>query len=241
MVWLALGLAALFFGLAFLISTETALRRTSGADRWTADEKAAFDVAGYVKLWRRFHFVLAAVLVALAAVAAAGIQEVGAAIGLLPLLGYTGLIVAFRKFMPRREQTGLLVAGATMALTTVGVGILLFAGSRPSVTSADGEGLHISGMYGPELGWSELQSCTALPLDSLPEIRRRVHGFADGVRRKGRFSTAEGERVTLLLDGTEGACVRIVPVAGPVIYLGVADRLAADSLAAAWETLRTAP
>jgi hypothetical protein len=35
--------------------------------------------------------------------------------------------------------------------------------------------------------------------------------------------------------------VRIVPVAGPVIYLGVADRLAADSLAAAWETLRTAP
>lgn len=241
MVWLALGLAALFFGLAFLISDETALSRTSGAERWTAEEKAAFDVAGYVTLWRRFHFVLAAVLAAIAAVAAAGMPHVGSAIGLLPLVGYTGLIVAFRKFMPRREQTGLVVAGATLALTTVGVGILLFAGSRPSVASADGVGLHISGMYGPELAWSELQSCTALPLDSLPSIRRRVHGFADGLRRKGRFSTAEGERVTLLLDGTEGALVRIVPVAGPVIYLGVADALAADSLAAAWETLRTAP
>jgi len=245
MAVLSLALGALYAALAFLIGPQSALSRLSGADRWTPEERAAFDGASFASVWRRFHFALAALHAAAAAVALtafAGHPAAGVgfsiAIGAVPVFGYAALVWTMRRWMPARERPVLAVSAAVLGLTGVGVVVLLAAGFRENRANADAHGVRISGMYGPEFRWDELQSVTALPLDSLPPVRHRVHGFSDGVRRKGRFSTADGGRVTLLLDGSERALVRFVPVEGPPVFLGMPSRQAADSCAAAWERWR---
>lgn len=151
------------------------------------------------------------------------------AIGVVPVFMYAVLVWTMRRWMPVRERPVLAVAACVLSLTGVGVAVLLAAGARENRVTADAQGVRISGMYGREFRWNELKSVTALPLESLPPVRHRVHGFSDGVRRKGRFSTAGGGRVTLLLDGSEQALVRFVPVEGPPVFLGMPSHQAADS------------
>ena len=242
MAVLSLALGALYAALAFLIGPQTALARLSGAHRWTPEERAAFDGAAFASVWRRFHFGLAALHAAAAAVALTALADHPAAgtgfsiaIGVIPVFGYAVLVWAMRRWMPARERPVLAVAACVLGLTGAGVAVLLAAGARENQATADAQGVRISGMYGREFRWDELRSVTALPVDSLPPVHHRVHGFSDGVRRKGRFSTAGGGRVTLLLDGSEKALVRFVPVEGPPVFLGMPSHQAADSCVRAWE------
>jgi len=89
---------------------------------------------------------------------------------------------------------------ALLALTTVGVGVLMYFSSRPAEYLVGEDSFRISGMYGEEIRYENITSITLE--EELPPIQMKTNGSDLGEIKKGYFRAEELGRIKLFLDAS---------------------------------------
>ncbi len=86
----------------------------------------------------------------------------------------------------RRLRRSATIAGVATAAVAAVVAVLLYAQSRPPVTSVTGQEFSVaSGLYAARVPLAQIVSLTLEP--ELPRVLRRTNGFAMGATLRGHF------------------------------------------------------
>lgn len=229
MLYLILGLSALFLGVGFLINEKNASSLLSGYNMMSSEEQAAFDLKGYLKAFRSFHIFMAISfsLFGLAALYSLGENAAGMFLGIYPILAYLYFILRSRKYYGPNQKNTVKWASALLVAVLIGVVGLFTYGFQESKMEFQEEVLLINGMYGIELRAEQVESFHLV--DSLPRIRYRMNGFSSGEVQRGYYKTDDGEKVRLLLNSSDRPALLIIPHSGyKTYYVGTGGNAQAD-------------
>jgi hypothetical protein len=140
----------------------------------------------------------------------------GVFIGLYPIAAYLWFVWRSRQFtggaFGQSQRAGMWLLGATLLL----VGGLLWLGYRTDTLRVSNSALKISGLYSKTLPAATIKSVELVA--ELPKIESKNNGFALGTIKKGRFVTAAGEEVKLVLNVTQPPFLLITTTDGRKIY-----------------------
>jgi hypothetical protein len=200
MLYLILGLGALFFGLGWMITPKNAHWLLNGYKDLTEEEQAAFDLQGLLSFQKRFHLFFGAIFILVGAglLFAFGEEVAITFVGLAPILAYLYFIVETRKFWPLRKQKQLKWVIYLLTGTFVLLSLLFTYGNDPAELQWDEKGLKWNGMYGEEFPREEIASLALV--DSLPTIRFKTNGYAVGNHYQGHFRTRNRQKIKLYVE-----------------------------------------
>lgn len=92
---------------------------------------------------------------------------------------------------------GLVLILSLVAATVVLPALLLIFGSRDTEISFSDSAMKLSGMYGLDVEFNDIQSVDTLTM--LPEIKSRTNGYASGKLLKGHFRLNDQSKVLLFI------------------------------------------
>jgi len=221
LLFLPFFLAILFGGIGRLIHQGNAATWLNGYNTLSPEEQAAFDLTGYLKLQRRFFDGLAMGLFLWGLIgglvfsrltpipeAMADLYRLWSAPVTLfwTLGGLAWFTWRYRDRLPSPPGLRWLAPGVLLGALIL-VSVLMWAGDRPSELSVHPDGLRISGMYSTDLPWETIASIDTVA--TVPPIRFKINGFADGFSAKGYFKTKSGTKVKLFVRHNEKPILRI--------------------------------
>ncbi len=219
---LVFGLGIFFLLLPFLLNEKTARYLLAGYNTMSEKEREAFDLKGYLKLFRKFHFFMGLSFIVLGVLLLEFVGEnaLGIFLGLYPILAYIWFLIKSQRFQnsaSKRNKWAL----AVMLLTLLGVLFLFVYGFRENKIELIDEKLVISGMYGVELPLDKLEKLELR--EDLPLIDRRMNGFNSGAVKRGIFREESGAKLRLLIGGKQKQLIYIKPQSGYPIYYSAAE------------------
>lgn len=225
MLYLIIGMSLLFLVLAFAVNTNNARYLLSGYNTMTEEERANFDLKGFLKQFKSFHIFLGLSFGILGSLLFYqwGQNVVGWFLGLFPMLAYLVFIIRARRFDQNPPRYSYWAIGALL-VCIIGVSTLLIYGDQNIDFVVQDQKVHISGMYGAEFEIDDIQSFRLV--DDLPPISSRVNGFAMDPVFKGYFRTKAGDRVKLLVLSKASPLLYIQLKNGEKIYYVPEDRSA---------------
>jgi hypothetical protein len=221
MIYLIVGLGVLFASLSFILNQKNAKYLLSGYNTMSSAERASFPLERFLRFFKRFHLFLGASFVALGAALYYFVDEgtAGMFIGIYPILAYMYFIWQSGSYQSRQNNSKNINRWALgiLGIVLVFVVALSWMGRKEDRIYWEAETLTISGMYGTKLAAAEITSMDLVP--ELPAIDRKKHGFGLGQQYKGRFKTAEGEEVLLVLNSMQRPFIKITRSSGiPIFY-----------------------
>jgi len=199
MIYLVLGLGALFVGLGYLITEKNADTLLSGYNTMSKEEQEQFPLTEYLERFKGFHlrfgiaFSLIGVMLYLT-----NEELLGWHLGITPILAYIYFFYQVRDLYTKMEsQKNAFKIGIGILIATLVFVIGMFYWSnRPSIVELDDHILKISGPYGIELPLEKIDSLGMLK--TLPEISTKRHGFSTGGVAKGKYKGPEGDYFLLI-------------------------------------------
>lgn len=232
LLFLPFFLAIVLGSVGRLIHARNAATWLNGYNTMSAEEQAAFDLAGYLKLQRRFFDSLALGLLlwgGWGSLVCSGLVDLAEADldrycqWLIPITLYWTLgglawfTWTYRDRLPSPRGLRFVAPGVLMGALIL-VSVLMWAGDRPSELLVQKDGLRIGGMYSTNLPWEQIVSVDTI--SEIPSIRIKINGFADGYSAKGYFKTKSGTKVKLFVRKNEKPIlyIRRQPGSGPSNY-----------------------
>lgn len=221
-LWIGLGICALFLGIAFLLNKDNAGSLLNGYRNLSPEDQANYPLSEMLALFKGFHIFLA-IATALGLITFYLLKmptEMTLFLAIFPMLAYFYLGFRQRQLLSHMpSQTKMLnLAMGVLVITAIGVGYLFYSGSQTSDLLVSKEGIQVTGMYDYELSFDEIASITIV--SELPNMKRKVNGYAVGDTKKGHFTTSSGERVHLVINRKASEYLEIVDQEGKRYYFG---------------------
>jgi hypothetical protein len=128
-----------------------------------------------------------------------------------------------------KKSSKFILAGiiAFLVIVSVGVGVLLYSGSRPTVITVDQGYVKIAGLYGGDFPITSISSMDLY--SSMPEISTRTNGSAVGTSLKGYFQVAGVGSALLFLDTSKPPFI-FIRTSSKIYYLNTGDAVKTKAL-----------
>lgn len=205
-------LAVLFLVIGWGIEKKQWYFLISGYNMMSESEKAKVNIKGLAKLISRMCYIIAILLIALGLFMQFELYNLLWIIITLVVIVSIGVVIYSRKFYPN----GMSMSGTTSpkakkfsilftTITLVGVGIIIYFSMQPTKYTIETDTFLISGMYGDEMTWSEINGLQLV--DTLPSIAARTNGSAVGSKLKGNFKFKDGTKAILFVDKNVGTFI----------------------------------
>lgn len=202
MIFIVLGLGALFFSLGYLVTESNASMLLSGYNTMNSEEQKSFPLKEYLADFKRFHQWFGIGFTALGLLLyVLNEQWLGYHLGVTPLLAYLYFFWQTRKYTLERSKNSrnqFWIGLAVLLFTLVFVVGMLFWSDRENTVVWTEKSIEIEGPYGLDIPFDQIHSLELL--DELPEINSRLHGYSTGSVVKGKFKGPMDVRYHLLLD-----------------------------------------
>lgn len=218
MEFVIIGMAFFFAFMALILNEKNAKYLLAGYNTASEKERENFDIKGYLKFFRSFHFFLGvSVLVfGLATYYLIDRDWAGFFIGIYPILAYIYFIYRGRFFYKentdKSAKAGIYILGACLVLMVV----LSFYGFSENDMNINEESIEIEGIYGIELKREDISEINLL--DTLPGIRAKLNGFALSDIHKGHFKTDNLEKVRLVINQKQPPYIEFITKANKKVY-----------------------
>ena len=202
MIFIVLGLGALFFSLGYLVTESNASMLLSGYNTMNSEDQKSFPLKEYLVDFKRFHqwfgigFTASGLLLYVL-----NEQWLGYHLGVTPLLAYLYFFWQTRKYtleQSKNSRNQFWIGLAVLLFTLVFVVGMLFWSDRENTVVWTEKSIEIEGPYGVVIPFEQIESIELL--DELPEISSRLHGYSTGSVVKGKFKGPMDVRYHLLLD-----------------------------------------
>ena len=211
MLLIILGLGALFYGMAYLITEGNASMLLSGYNTMNREDQKSFPLKEYLVDFKRFHQWFGVGFTALGLLLYVVNEHwLGYHLGVTPLLAYLYFFWQTRKYtleQSKNTRNQFWIGLAVLLFTLVFVVGMLFWSDRENTVVWTDQSIEIEGPYGVVIPFQQIESLELL--DALPEISSRLHGYSTGSVAKGKFKGAQGAHYHLLLDKPYGKILRI--------------------------------
>jgi hypothetical protein len=115
----------------------------------------------------------------------------------------------WRKFIP----ISIFIA------TVVPVGFLIYFGYKEPNVQIDTNALKLKGLYGVNLLFAEIAEADTIVWSKMPTISIRTNGISLNKVHRGKFKTADGEKIHLSIHHGVSPVIRIVKQDGSVYYI----------------------
>ena len=202
MIFIVLGLGALFFSLGYLVTESNASMLLSGYNTMNSEEQKSFPLKEYLVDFKRFHQWFGIGFTALGLLLyVLNEQWLGYHLGVTPLLAYLYFFWQTRKYtleQSKNSRNQFWIGLAVLLFTLVFVVGMLFWSDRENTVVWTEKSIEIEGPYGVVIPFEQIESIELL--DELPEISSRLHGYSTGSVVKGKFKGPMDVRYHLLLD-----------------------------------------
>jgi hypothetical protein len=227
---LILFLGALFIAVGLLVTRKNAAHVFTRYSHLPYKERSAIDATEEAVGFRRFHFFLGGSLI-LFGLAIYYLLDPTA--GMLfavfyPLAGYLFFMARSYRQASGKESRALTLGIVVLAGSILLVVLLMRWGFATNEIRVSADMLEISGPYGEKIRASDIAAVSVV--DSLPDIKAKMNGFAVGRIAKGFFLLRGGETVKLLIDGKSGPYLLLRRMSGDRLYYASPSRRA-DELA----------
>ncbi|WP_052344285.1 DUF3784 domain-containing protein [Bacillus ndiopicus] len=206
MIWITIAAILVFLGFAthklkwyFLIS---------GYNTMSKEQKGHVDTEGLSRFIARYMYVLAVLFLLLAVADWLSYEQLITPLIIIMIVSSVVAIIKSQKYNHNIvDENGKMKKGAgkqmkkhaiILAVTLVGVAIIMYFSLQQTSVSATEQQLEIKGMYGDEYGWENIQQLELI--EELPKISMRTNGSAIGGKLKGHFKLESGEKVKLFVD-----------------------------------------
>lgn len=216
MVWIIIAAVLVFLGFAvhkfkwyFLIS---------GYNTMSKEQKKHVDIEGLSRFIGRYMYGIALLFLALGAADRFGYHRLMTPLIIVLIISAIVIVIKSQKFNHNIvDEHGKLKKGAgkqlkkpaiILAVTFVGVAILIYFSLQQTSIIATEQQLEVKGVYGNEYGWKNIQQLELI--ETLPEIAVRTNGSAVGTKLKGHFKLENGEKAKLFVDKSKPPFIRFV-------------------------------
>ena len=219
MLYPIVGLGILFFGIAFILTENNAKHMLSGYNTMSAEEREKFDLKSFIPFYRNFHIFLSVSFVAIGvALNYLNTNAAGIFLAVYPIVAYIYFIWKSNQFQKGKSKSSSKMAIIVLGATLVFVIGLLGMGFKEDTLTISDKSLEISGSYGEEINFDEIESISLI--DQLPNITMRTNGFSLGEIKKGYYKSNEG-KVKLVLNSNKKPYLKITKKEGyPVFFTG---------------------
>ncbi|MET3576055.1 DUF3784 domain-containing protein [Bhargavaea ullalensis] len=220
--WTQIVLIVMFALFAYAILKKKAYFLISGFATRADAEQEELIRNGYPQGVGRLFFFLAAGLAVIQILSFFGFShsfEIQMAFLFLGLFG--GLILLSRKEIPQKRKRAFITSSVMAVLVIGGVSVLLLTGSRPVAVTFGPDSLDISGMYGEEISYQDIQSSELL--ERMPDVSYKENGFGFSSFAKGWFKTKEYGSALLFVDMRKQPVLLIKTTDGPVFLTGASN------------------
>jgi len=226
MLYFILGFGLFMTLFPRILTEENAPQLLSGFNTLSKDEQAQVDLRGLLKAMRDFHLKVGGISTLVALVfyflnwKDAGMLTVTFG----PIVGYFYLIPRMQNFYGTQNksyQNQVKVGVSILAAVVIAVGILLGYGYQDNTLKITPDQLEFTGIYGLKIKKNQVVGMRQV--DQLPEITRRLNGFATQHMLKGKFRDASGKKVHLILNNRKGPYLEIQRAKKPRVYFSLGE------------------
>lgn len=212
--------ATLLFGIGFLLNEKSAPSMLSGYRTMSEEEKQQFRLTDFVSFFRQFHFIMGASLFLLSILLFYLSKDaLGLLLGFGPLLAYAIFFLKSRQFYPPTQRKTLMIAFYVMLITGLFVGGLFFYGSSSSEIIVKEDHLEITGAYSENIIYKNIVIVELV--NTLPNIKMKINGFATSNIKKGWFKTSNGQKIKLIIDENSPPYLHLKTRDGLELYLSI--------------------
>lgn len=211
-------MAAILYGIGLLLNERNASSYLSSYNTMSPKEKEDFNIKGYLRFFRHFHFFLGGSLAVFSVLLFIISNEdaLGYLLVFYPLIAYIYFIYETKKYYPDKERKGLNIALWVLIIAIIFSATLLYYGNKSNEFIIHEHQIEITGIYGEEIDFKEIKQLSLC--DNFPKLSMKTNGFAMNNTKKGYFKTKDGEKVKLILNSLELPCLFIELNSGEKIY-----------------------
>jgi len=98
-------------------------------------------------------------------------------------------------------------------------GLLIYFGYKEPKVVIDTNAFKLNGLYGVNLPFTEIAEADTIVWSKMPAISRRTNGISLNKVHRGKFRTADGEKIHLSIQCGVSPVIRIVEQDGSVYYI----------------------
>lgn len=218
MLYVILGMGALFFSLGFIVTENNAQYLLAGYNTMSEDERKKFDLPAYIRFFKKFHiyFGLIFIIIGTLLVNIIGQNAGGIFLSVFPIIAYIYFIPTSNKYVKGGVQKGNKFAIIILFASLIFVVSLLYYGFRFDDLLIDKDAIEIKGFYGELVKYEDIEKIEMV--SSYPKISYKINGFALGEINKCYFMTKEREKVKLILNSKSSDAILISLVNKRKIY-----------------------
>ena len=218
MIYIALLLSAIFFSVGFIVTKNNARYILSGYNTMPEAKRAAVDLDGYLKFFKRFHIILGiSLFVGTILISLINNNWASMFMTLYPLIAYMYMIIAGNKYnSDKGQKTTSYVIGGAALLVAAFVVISQFSDYGTSELLLKDNALEIKGSFGVTLTKQEILGQKLV--NELPEISYKSNGFAAGDYAKGSFKLKNGKEVKLYVNKKVSPFILLNTAKGDIYY-----------------------
>lgn len=218
MLYVLIGLSALFLILPFIVSEKSAPYLLSGYNMLSKEEQQKVDIKSYFGVFRKFHWVLGSTFLVFGLSLYYFLSSTATVLflGIYPLAAYIIFFMVTMKFFYGALRTYMWVGMIVISGSAVFVGYLFYNGLNESTLSIQNQTIVIAGNYGERIDESDIGSIQLV--NHLPKLSARTNGFSTGDVKKGYFKTIDGETVKLFMHSRQTPVIVIEKKSGKRIF-----------------------
>lgn len=215
MIYLIVGITLLILLAGFIFTESNASYLLRGYSR----RGDGADFSAEVRHFRNFHVVLALSF----AIFGTAIQHLfdenitGIFIVAYPILGYTWFIISLRKGRSATISVYATVVVGGLVISLLLAGGVLYRGLSPNKLNLKKNELVVTGVYGMRMNYNDIVEIAIV--DTLPQIRKKIHGYVNGAILKGEFRLESGDRAKIIVDKRYPPFVKIAAADGRLFYI----------------------
>lgn len=219
MIYLIIGIALLILLAGFIFTESNAAYLLSDYSHRGADA----DFSAEVRHFRNFHITLALSFAIFGAVILYFFDEntTGIFIIAYPVLGYAWFIISLRKAGEATFTSYLTVSIGGLIIALLLAGGMYYRGLSPNTFKLKKDEFVVTGVYGLRMKYDDIVELTIT--DTLPPIRKKIHGYVQGEILKGEFRLESGERAKIIVDKRFAPFVKIAADDGRLFFITDGD------------------
>ena len=196
-------ISILFVGIGFIVTDNNAKYLLSGYNTMSETAKSNFDIKSYIPYFRRFHIYLGFSLFLIGLLLYYFVNPDWTAVFMVlyPILAYVYFIAKGGKFLKQKDskqKRKRMLAMGIMLATLFGLSGMFLYSLRDNTIVIKDHVIEIKGDYGIELKIDDIK--TIVLVDSIPNLSKKLNGFALTNVKKGDFETTSGEKIKLLIN-----------------------------------------
>ena len=111
------------------------------------------------------------------------------------------------------------IPAAIVTATVIPVGLLIYFGYKEPKVIIDANAFKLEGLYGVNMPFSRIAEADTIVWSKMPAISIRTNGISLNKVSRGKFKTADGEKIHLSIHCGVSPVIKIVEKDGSVYYI----------------------